>query len=51
MKISHNRCTVCQEGLTKVQLSEDQRATLCTSIDLMASMLDMELIDHKIWMI
>lgn len=40
MKIHKNKCTVCSEELTKLQLSESQRNALCTSLDLMASMLD-----------
>ena len=51
MKISHNRCTVCQEGLTKVQLSEAQRATLCISLDLMASKLGVDFINSNTIMI
>ena len=40
MKIHKNHCTVCNQELTKLHLSESQRDALCTSLDLMASMID-----------
>ena len=38
MNIHRNQCTVCNQELTKLQLSESQRNALCASLDLMASM-------------